>query len=405
MGFCTLHFSTITLNGQGCSSDVPIFNVNLSGNSDSIWIIENVDRSGTCCEFQNPSYKCLKFNVTIDSEAKGIIFSVSGGLMPSNTDFKIMSENGIECETITYKSQKLLCLESGIMYSLIFCQPDGNNNNFTIKSVKIETLPNISLTGKYAEGCQPFEVTFYDQKTTKAETFDWKFGDGDSSTESMPFHIYNDSGKYNISLKITYEQNCIATSTGEIFVNVLHNPDIFVSRSPENPDMTNPSVNFTISTNGIIQTFWNFGDGDTSTLLSPTHTYSDTGRYNVNVQTYNTVGCENKSSFIIEVGAGNSFEIPTAFMPNTESSSGGTYDINEHNNFVFFPIVDYVKKYNFQIFNRWGEMIFSSDELSKGWDGYYKGKLCKQDVYMWKVEIIFLNETYLKKAGNVTLLR
>ena len=400
-----MQISTSNLYAQGCGSDVPEFNVNLTGNPDSIWIIEGVDRIGTCCDFQSPSYTCLKFKVTIDSEAKGIIFSVAGGTMPSNTDFKLLLENETGCESSTYKSNEILCLNPETTYSLVFCQPDGNNNNFTIKSVSQKSLPNISLTGKYAEGCQPYEVTFYDSKTTKAETFNWQFGDGDSSIEPIPFHVYNDTGKYNISLKITYEQNCKTTSSGDIFVNVLYNPDIVVSRSPEKPDMTNPEVSFNISTKEIVQALWDFGDGDTSTLLSTSHTYSDTGRYLANVQTLNSFGCENKSSFVIEVGAGNSFVIPSAFMPNTESSSEGKYDINEHNNFVFYPIVDYVKKYNLQIYNRWGEMIFTSDELSKGWDGYYKGTLCKQDVYMWKIEIIFLNGAHLKKAGNVTLLR
>ena len=404
LAYFALNLSSVALFGQGCTADVPEFIVDLRGNPDSIWIVENVDRSGTCCDFQSPN-TCLKFKIKIDSGAKGIIFSVSGGTMPSNTDFKLMLADETRCESTTYKSKQILCLVPETTYSLIFCQPDGNHNNFTIKSVSNATLPNISLTGKYAEGCQPFEVTFYDQKTSKAETFNWQFGDGTSSTESMPYHVYNDTGKFNVSLTITYDQNCVTTSVDDIFVNVLYNPEIFVTHSPENPDMTNPEVSFNISTTGIVQALWNFGDGDTSTLLSPLHSYPDSGKYNVSVLTTNALGCENKSNFKIEVSTGNDFEIPTAFMPNPESSCGGIYNINEHNNYVFYPIVEYVKSYNFQIYNRWGEMIFNSNDLSIGWDGYYKGTLCKQDVYIWKIEIIYLDGANLKKAGNVTLLR
>lgn len=398
-----LSLSFNSVFGQGCTIDVPVFNVDLIGNPDSIWIVEDVDRSGTCCDFQSPN-SCLKFKIKIDSEAKGIIFSITGGTMPSNTDFQLMLADETGCESNTYKSKGVLCLVPETTYSLIFCQPDGNHNDFTIKSVPNSTLPVISLTGKYAEGCQPFEVTFYDSKATKAETFNWQFGDGTSSTESMPYHVYSDTGKYNVSLTITYDQNCQATSD-DIFVNVLHNPEIVVTHSPEKPDMANPEVSFNISTTGIIQALWDFGDGDTSSLLSPTHSFPDSGKYSITVLTTNSLGCENKSSFKIEIATGNYFEIPTAFMPNPESSCGGIYDIYEHNNYVFYPIVEYVQSYNFQVYNRWGEMIFNSDDLSIGWDGYYKGTLCKQDVYVWKIEIIYLDGTHLKKAGNVTLLR
>jgi gliding motility-associated-like protein len=57
------------------------------------------------------------------------------------------------------------------------------------------------------------------------------------------------------------------------------------------------------------------------------------------------------------------------------------------------------------IFNRWGELIFESTDVNIGWDGYYRGKLCKQDVYVWKVTGKFSNGDLFTLAGDVTLLK
>ena len=58
-----------------------------------------------------------------------------------------------------------------------------------------------------------------------------------------------------------------------------------------------------------------------------------------------------------------------------------------------------------QIFNRWGELIFVSNDVNRGWDGYYLGKLSPQDVYVYKVEVEYLNGKKETKTGNFTLFR
>jgi gliding motility-associated-like protein len=72
---------------------------------------------------------------------------------------------------------------------------------------------------------------------------------------------------------------------------------------------------------------------------------------------------------------------------------------------VFFPYTSGVTDYHLQIFNRWGELIFESTELKTGWDGYFKGKLCQQDGYVWKADVKFFDGREYHKTGSVTLLR
>jgi gliding motility-associated-like protein len=72
---------------------------------------------------------------------------------------------------------------------------------------------------------------------------------------------------------------------------------------------------------------------------------------------------------------------------------------------VFFPFTGGVTEYELLIFNRWGEQIFRSTDIKVGWDGYFNGKVCQQDVYVWKANISFFDGRTYAKAGTVTLLR
>jgi gliding motility-associated-like protein len=97
-------------------------------------------------------------------------------------------------------------------------------------------------------------------------------------------------------------------------------------------------------------------------------------------------------------------DFPNAFTPNTSGASGGAYDPFGFDNDVFFPMHRGVAEYQLQIFNKWGELLFESTDVYKGWDGYYRGILCRQDVYAWKVKARFADGQKYENAGDVTLL-
>ena len=72
---------------------------------------------------------------------------------------------------------------------------------------------------------------------------------------------------------------------------------------------------------------------------------------------------------------------------------------------MFFPYTSGIIKFKLQVFNRWGELIFESNNVDIGWDGYYNGKLCQQDVYIWKAFMKLNNGEEHNNSGDVTLLR
>ena len=85
--------------------------------------------------------------------------------------------------------------------------------------------------------------------------------------------------------------------------------------------------------------------------------------------------------------------IPNAFAPEQPQDN------------IFIALTSGVISYKMQIFNRWGELIFETTNADNGWDGYYRGELSKQDVYVWKIGAEFMNGERYKGVGNVTLLR
>jgi gliding motility-associated-like protein len=97
-------------------------------------------------------------------------------------------------------------------------------------------------------------------------------------------------------------------------------------------------------------------------------------------------------------------EFPNAFTPGS-GPTDGQYDPMGYDNDHFFPKHEGVERYRLEIFNRWGELVFVSEDVRRGWDGWYKGAPAKQDVYVWKCNATFSDGREAVLKGDVTLLR
>ena len=98
-------------------------------------------------------------------------------------------------------------------------------------------------------------------------------------------------------------------------------------------------------------------------------------------------------------------QVPNAFTPNVNGSAGSLYGKTDLSNDIFHPQIRGANKYLMSIFSRWGELLFETKNPDEGWDGYYKGKLCTQDVYVWKITATFIDGKSYNKAGDVLLMR
>ncbi len=153
---------------------------------------------------------------------------------------------------------------------------------------------------------------------------------------------------------------------------------------------------------------WNFGDNSKpDTTENAEHYYTKAGNYNIILKVYTKHLCFDSKSYpypIVVQDAGLC-SFPNAFTPSVSGSSDGRWFHPDPSNHIFHPLHRGIRTYKLEIFNRWGEKIFESNDPAIGWDGYRDGKLNPQDVYVWKVQGTYKNGTPFKNAGDVTLIR
>jgi gliding motility-associated-like protein len=161
------------------------------------------------------------------------------------------------------------------------------------------------------------------------------------------------------------------------------------------PDMP---VNTRNLSQGATHYYWDFGDGTASTDMEPEHYYKEEGQFDITLLTYNEHCYDSltRKAAVIARSAGRVL-LPNAFTPSRSGPNGS----GENDQFV--PLLSDVAEYRLQIFNRWGELIFEG--VNQGWDGYYQGRLSPQDVYVYKVELIFNNGEKGTRVGDVNLIR
>ncbi len=253
-------------------------------------------------------------------------------------------------------------------------------------------------------GCSPLKV-YFENKSNYAEQYLWDFGDGNFSSSISPTHTYYDSGTYIVKLIATGPGGQDESQTK--LITVYEIPKAYFKASPSVVYIPDQAVNFHNLSENAKYYSWDFGDGGTSHEENPSHYYAKEGEYNVYLQVKSEHNCVD--SFMVYravvAEASGRIEFPNAFTPNAGGPSGGHYVSGDYSNDIFYPIFEGVIEYNLSIFNRWGELIFESNDPKIGWDGYYRGKLCKQDVYVWKVKGKYSNGKAFIKKGDVTLLR
>jgi len=277
----------------------------------------------------------------------------------------------------------------------------------TIKAYILPPYPDPAFTAYAYEGCVPFRLTLLRDKNLlhDDETYLWEFGDGETSTEKVPTHDYQNIGTYHVKLTVTGDGG---VNYAFAVVTVLPNPKVKFTLYPDQVMLPKATVKGQNLTEGDNLSFlWNFGDGEFSTERSPIHDYMTAGKYTVKLEATNTMlaDCKASDTLSVIVRPEGHLEFPNVFQPSDAGSNGGIYDENDRANEVFHPYGEGVSDYILRIYDRWGELIFESNDIKKGWDGYMNGHLCETGVYTWRALGHFFNGDVFDLRGNVTLLR
>jgi len=261
------------------------------------------------------------------------------------------------------------------------------------KTIRINPLVEASFQTP-GEGCAPYQAVF--TNTSKAGTdFIWDFGDGQTSTEENPVHLYQTPGDYHVKLIAIDTSTCNKQDTSTVFViHVVDKPHAEFTWGP-NPPQVNTPVSFTnLSSADAVNFSWDFGDGLSGSDRNPVHEYVASGQYMVTLIAFNALGCPDTFRLPVKVLIEPLIDVPNAFTP-------GRFGTNSIVRVVGFGI----SKLEWKIYNRWGQMIFRATSKEQGWDGTYKGKLQPMDVYTYTLDAIFSDGKKVHKSGDITLLR
>lgn len=269
----------------------------------------------------------------------------------------------------------------------VFCNaPDS-----VIKQVRLAVTVKAQFETP-AKGCKPYTALF-NNTSLGGTDFKWDFGDGTSSAEINPSHLYAAAGSYTVKLVAIDTSTCnkIDSTTFEIIVYEI--PTASFTAAP-NPAPENTPMQFRNISLGAVSYIWDFGDGETSTETNPLYQYTTTGTYKVCLQAINAAGCID--TFCLDVAAKilPLIDVPNAFTPGKFGKNG----IIRVEGFG-------IGKMNWKIYNRWGQVVFAATNKSQGWDGTFKGALQPLDVYTYTLDVQFTDGKKYRKTGDITLLR
>ena len=259
--------------------------------------------------------------------------------------------------------------------------------------------PTVAFEATPWSGCPPHGVNFTNLSTTEtATTYTWHFGNGVTSNAVSPFYVFDTPGIYPILLEMETEGYCVRSLAFESdqSVEVWPVPLAAMDIDPNDVDIINPVVWVSYLGNEEVDCYYSFGDGTGAEGCDLQHTYDDGGTFDVVQTVTNGYGCSSVATGQVNVG-GSVFYAPTAFTPDGDG-------LNE----VWLPSVRGVTRYDLRITNRWGELVFATDDPEEPWLGQVgnDGKhYCPNGSYVYQV--VYEDQLgYPRTAeGHVLLLR
>jgi gliding motility-associated-like protein len=257
----------------------------------------------------------------------------------------------------------------------------GCSREFNLQfNVFAKPIPDMSASQE--DGCLPLEVQFYNESTElDSPIFFWDFGDGSTSQDVDPVHVYNTPGLYSVTLKARNGVGCEDIITYQDMVEVFPQPIAGIEADPLAATIDNPKISFFEMIQGNYNEIeWDFGDGNTSTENDPVHYYTAPGLYDVIMYTENFEGCWDRDTLQISITEELKIYIPSAFSPDGDGLNdcfairGTTHDV--------------INNFTVVIFNRWGQQIYHSSIGNPDcvWDGTgLEGEIVPTDTYVYRI--------------------
>lgn len=270
-----------------------------------------------------------------------------------------------------------------------------NSPDDTVIQLRVSTLVKARIETP-ATGCAPYTAQF-NNISDGGQQFFWSFGDGVTSTETSPSHLYAVPGRYTVTLVAVDPNTCNKRDSTQIILEIFSKPTAGFTIAPQPPTVNAPITFTNTASPDAVRFTYFFGDGDsliTATRTPINHEYNSTGTFEACQVAINQIGCADTVCRPVQTLIEPAVDVPNAFTP----LQGGV-------NSVVYAKGFGIANMKFTIWNRWGQKVFESNSKNIGWDGKYKGVLQPMDVYAYTLDVTFTDGTKANKKGDITLIR
>jgi gliding motility-associated-like protein len=290
-------------------------------------------------------------------------------------------------------------------------------NNLQIVNCNViqPTITGIKINGDTCSANVNFAIQA--TGTSNSPYFFWDFGDSNSGTNDtititglspspFPTHTFSSAGTYNICVSFKEPGLPVATVCRTVKIGLCNvNPPLCIaSFTVQDTCVINPSRFNIVSSSSINSVTWNFGDAEsgvsnTSSLFNPTHQFTSEGNFTVTATVElscgNYIAKQNVQIFKCDTAriVLNEIFVPEAFSPN-----------NDGNNDKVF-VRGSIKEFTFSVFNRWGEVVFRTQNQIEGWDGSFRNRELDAGVYVYYLFGTDEAGDSFNRKGNISLVK
>jgi gliding motility-associated-like protein len=274
-----------------------------------------------------------------------------------------------------------------------------NNCYDTIsKQYKVYELPVADFIADTAEGCQPLWINYVNTSVPNEGMlvkWNWDFGDATTDTVAQPdAHLYDVPGYYDIFLQVETSLGCRDTLLNRNFIHVFPKPEAAFITEPSTTTILHAIIDIKDQSWGAVEWLYDFNDSTFSAERNPTHQFPMPAQYFVTQVVTSVDGCRDTTFRYVDVQNDFALYFPNSFTPNGDGK-------NESWKAEGIGIAEF----NLQLFNRWGQTIFVSNSMEKGWDGSYQKQVVQQGVYIYKATVRDIFNKQHSYIGSVTVLR
>lgn len=247
--------------------------------------------------------------------------------------------------------------------------------------VKVHPLPDIKFTyADTTQGCEPHDITLINQSTHAQSCF-WTVGTAINAQGFSSDITDLKAGKYDVKLRVQTPKGCEDSKIYKDFITVFPKPTANFEFGPQPTTVFDSRINFKdLSSSNTVKWEWDFANLGNSKKQNPVYVFptSDTGSYDVTLKAISDKSCENTITYTIKIGAEYNMYIPNSFTPNGD----GLNDVFAPSGIGIEPT-----EYSMYIYDRWGNLVYETNSLTKPWDGRVKGseKIAVSGSYVWKI--------------------